>query len=120
MYVKESKQIGGRLCRRPLDDMNENERCLSHEFLEQGLGDILRGRQSIYQFEGILVGPQDRELTRFVEIEPSIQVVEEQGAVDLVFNLVWVIGDIEDFHILCHRVFVIHEDSTRGEEDFMT
>ena len=68
MYVKESKQKGGRLCRRPLDDMNEYERSLSHEFLEEGLGNFLWGRQSIYQVEGILVGPQDSELTRFVEI----------------------------------------------------
>lgn len=44
MYVKESKQKGGRLYRRPLDDMNEYERCLSHEFLEQGLGNFLWDR----------------------------------------------------------------------------
>lgn len=43
-YVKESKQKGGRLCRRPLDDMNEYERSLSHEFLEEGLGNFLWDR----------------------------------------------------------------------------
>jgi hypothetical protein len=84
---------------------------LSHEFPIKGFGKVSRGFQFVIHIERSFLWAKDTELTRLVEIEPSVKVHKEHSH----------IGSIPDDFVLGNNgVIIIDEDTIWGKEDFVS